>query len=78
MPSRSEFGARPLTCRARDVAEALLDNRQPKRLRLAEMLGNGPLQSQAFTSVLPGKAARLQLRLPPPPMAFPLFTARRS
>ena len=32
----------PLTCRAPDV-EAILDGRQPKGLRLAEMLGNGPV-----------------------------------
>ncbi len=28
---------------APDVVEAILDGRQPKGLRLAEMLGNGPL-----------------------------------
>ena len=33
----------PLTCLAPDVVEAILDRRQPKGLRLAEMLGNGPL-----------------------------------
>jgi hypothetical protein len=33
----------PLTCLAPDIVETLLDGRQPKRLRLAEMLGNGPL-----------------------------------
>jgi hypothetical protein len=33
----------PLTCLARDIVEAILDGRQPKGLRLAEMLGNGPL-----------------------------------
>jgi hypothetical protein len=42
----------PLTCLAPDIVEALLDGRQPKGLRLAEMLGNGPLnwnaQRQAF------------------------------
>jgi hypothetical protein len=32
----------PLTCLAPDVMEAILDGRQPKGLRLAEMLGNGP------------------------------------
>jgi hypothetical protein len=32
----------PLTCLAPDIVEALLDGRQPKGLRLAEMLGNGP------------------------------------
>jgi hypothetical protein len=32
-----------LTCFAPDIVEAILDGRQPKGLRLAEMLGNGPL-----------------------------------
>jgi hypothetical protein len=32
----------PLTCLAPDLVEAILDGRQPKGLRLAEMLGNGP------------------------------------
>ena len=33
----------PLTCVAPDLVAAILDGRQPKGLRLAEMLGNGPL-----------------------------------
>ena len=33
----------PLTCLAPDIVEAILDGRQPKDLRLAELLGNGPL-----------------------------------
>jgi hypothetical protein len=33
----------PLTCLALDVVEAILDGRQPRGLRLAEMLGNGPV-----------------------------------
>ena len=33
----------PLTCLAPDILETILDGRQPKGLRLAEMLGNGPL-----------------------------------
>src|SRR5918997_3720180 len=32
----------PLTCLAPDIVEAILDGRQPKGLRRAEMLGNGP------------------------------------
>jgi hypothetical protein len=32
----------PLTCLAPEIVEAILDGRQPKGLRLAEMLGNGP------------------------------------
>ena len=31
----------PLTCLSPDIVEAILDGRQPKGLRLAEMLGNG-------------------------------------
>jgi hypothetical protein len=34
----------PLTCLAPHIVEAILDGRQPKGLRLAEMLGNGPLE----------------------------------
>jgi hypothetical protein len=33
----------PLTCLAPDIVEAILDGRQPRWLRLAEMLGNGPV-----------------------------------
>ncbi len=33
----------PLTCLAPDIVEAILEGRQPKGLRLAEMLGNQPL-----------------------------------
>jgi hypothetical protein len=33
----------PLTCLAPDILEAILDGRQPKGLRLAEVLGNGAL-----------------------------------
>jgi hypothetical protein len=33
----------PLTCLAPDLVEAILDGRQPKGLRLVEMLGNGPV-----------------------------------
>jgi hypothetical protein len=33
----------PLTCLAPDLVQAILDGRQPKGLRLAEMLGNGPV-----------------------------------
>jgi hypothetical protein len=33
----------PLTCLAPDIVEAILDGRQPKDLRLAELLGSGPL-----------------------------------
>jgi ParB-like chromosome segregation protein Spo0J len=32
----------PLTCLAPEIVEAILDGRQPKGLRLAEMLGNRP------------------------------------
>jgi hypothetical protein len=33
----------PLTCVAPKIVETILDGRQPKGLRLAEVLGNGPL-----------------------------------
>ncbi len=33
----------PLTCLAPDIVEAILDGRQPKGVRLADMLGNGPV-----------------------------------
>jgi hypothetical protein len=33
----------PLTCLAPDIVEAILDGRQPKGLRLAGILGNGPV-----------------------------------
>ena len=33
----------PLTCLAPDIVEAILDGRQPKGLRLADLLGNAPL-----------------------------------
>jgi hypothetical protein len=33
----------PLTCLTPDIVEAILDGRQPKGLRLADMLGNAPL-----------------------------------
>ena len=37
----------PLTCLAPDIVEAILDGRQPKGLRLVEMLGNGPVAWEA-------------------------------
>jgi hypothetical protein len=37
----------PLTCLAPDIVEAILDGRQPKGLRLAKLLGNGPLDWNA-------------------------------
>jgi hypothetical protein len=33
----------PLTCLAPEIVEAILDGRQPKGLRLAEILGSGPI-----------------------------------
>jgi hypothetical protein len=33
----------PITCLAPDIVEAILDGRQPKGLRLAVLLGNGPM-----------------------------------
>ena len=42
---RSAFVCRllPLTCLAPDIVEAILDGRQPKGLRLAKLLGDGPV-----------------------------------
>ena len=37
----------PLTCLAPYLVETILDGRQPKGLRLAELLGNGPLDWNA-------------------------------
>jgi hypothetical protein len=42
----------PLTCLAPDIVEAILDGRQPRWLRLAEMLGKGP--SYGRISAAPG------------------------
>jgi hypothetical protein len=57
----------PLTCLAPDVVEAILDGRQPKGLRLAEMLGNGPLawgeQRAAWDFFLKAKDRRLMRQL---------------
>ena len=33
----------PLTCLAPDIVEAILDGRQPRELKLAAILGNGPM-----------------------------------
>jgi ParB-like chromosome segregation protein Spo0J len=41
----------PLTCLAPDIVEAILDGRQPKGLRRAELLGNGPLSWDEQRSV---------------------------
>ena len=41
----------PLTCLAPNIVEAILDGRQPMGLRLAEMLGNGPLVWEKQRSV---------------------------
>jgi hypothetical protein len=41
----------PLTCLAPDIVEAILDGRQPKGLRLAQMLGNGPVGWEEQQSV---------------------------
>jgi hypothetical protein len=41
----------PLTCLAPYVVEAILDGRLPKGLRLAQMLGNGPLAWEEQRSV---------------------------
>ena len=50
----------PLTCLAPDIVEAILDGRQPKGLRLAEMLGNGPLAWEGQRSAWTEQAAPLR------------------
>jgi hypothetical protein len=50
----------PLTCLAPDIVEAILDGRQPKGLRLADVLGNGPLEweeQRVAWGLSPGSAA---------------------
>jgi hypothetical protein len=47
----------PLTCLVPDIVEAILDGRQPKGLRLAEMLGNGPMVWEAQRVRLSSTAA---------------------
>jgi hypothetical protein len=42
----------PLTCLAPDIVQAILDGRQPKGLRLAEVLGNWPLAWNAQRETL--------------------------
>jgi hypothetical protein len=51
----------PLTCLAPDIVEAILDGWQPKGLRLAEILGNGPLawEEQRMTWGTAFQTARL-------------------
>jgi hypothetical protein len=49
----------PLTCLAPKLIEAILDGRQPKGLRLAEMLGNGPLAWKEQRAVWLGELAAL-------------------
>jgi hypothetical protein len=49
----------PVTCLAPDIVEAILDGRQPKGLRLAEMLGNGPLAWKEQRAVWLGELAAL-------------------
>jgi hypothetical protein len=41
----------PLTCLAPDIVESILDGRQPRGLRLPEMLGNGPVDWEEQRSV---------------------------
>jgi hypothetical protein len=48
----------PLTCLAPDIVEAILDGRQPKGLRLAELLGNAPLAWEEQRACPRGRAER--------------------
>jgi hypothetical protein len=43
----------PLTCLAPDIVEAILDGRQPKGLRLAEMLGTGRAHGKSSCELMP-------------------------
>jgi hypothetical protein len=54
----------PLTCLAPDIAEAILD-RQPKGLRLAEVLGKGPLMWEEQRVSWGFRCARLDGALAP-------------
>jgi hypothetical protein len=56
----------PLTCLAPDIVEAILDGRQPKGLRLVEMLGNGPVvwEEQRARSGFESSADRAHQKLP--------------
>jgi hypothetical protein len=49
----------PLTCLAPDIVEAILEGRQPRGLRLSEMLGNGPLAWKEQRAVWLGELAAL-------------------
>ena len=50
----------PLTCLAPDIVEAILDGRQPKGLRLAAMLGNGPVDWEEQRSHWPSQRCCLR------------------
>ena len=56
----------PLTCLAPDIVEAILDGRQPTGLRLAEMLGSGPLvwsaQRDAWASAIDTACSEVRSR----------------
>jgi hypothetical protein len=58
-----------LTCLAPDMVEAILDGRQPKGLRLTEMLGNGPFgwKEQGQTFGFPSLRIRARGREPDAP-----------
>jgi hypothetical protein len=51
----------PLTCPAPDIVEAILNGRQPMGLRLAKVLGNGPLVGKERHA--PGFPRALAMRL---------------
>jgi hypothetical protein len=57
----------PLTCVAPDIVEAILDGRQPKGLRLTEMLGNGPLGWRSSGGSYRARPLWTDLRKPEPP-----------
>jgi hypothetical protein len=76
---RLRLPAPAVTCLAPEIVEAILDGRQPKGLRLAEMMGSGPL---AWEEQRGGwgwnNAALTQVRLAGPwPLLDPAYRSLR-
>ena len=53
----------PLTCLVSGIVEAILDGRQPKGLRLAEILGNAPLELGGAPACLWALPSRCDVRV---------------
>jgi hypothetical protein len=66
----------PLTCLAPDIVEAILDGRQPKGLRLAEVVGNGPVagKSSGTLGETPPRVTELKIGPFLPPRGIILST----